>query len=101
MVVSAGPDWFVKIGDFGISKRRREDTSLQAHFQRGAIGYTAPEALGFGADDAVTSYTSTVDIWSLGAVAYKMLTGSLVFPNKGRFYSLLVQHDVYAQQDVC
>ncbi|GAB1317118.1 Serine/threonine-protein kinase ATG1 (Fragment) [Madurella fahalii] len=82
MVVEAGPDWFVKIGDFGISKRRRGDgMSLQTNLQRGTLGYAAPEALTFKEDTAVTSYTSAVDMWSLGAVAYNILTNNLAFPN--------------------
>ncbi len=91
MVVEKGPSWWVKIGDFGISKRRRGDVmSLQTHLHRGTLGYAAPEALGFGAGNASTSYTSTVDIWSVGALAYKILTNRLVFPNIGDLY-------VYAQ----
>src|SRR5512140_2791818 len=80
MVKEKGPNWWVKIGDFGISKRRRGDVmSLQTHLHRGTLGYAAPEALGIGANNASTSYTSAVDIWSVGALVYKMLTNQLVF----------------------
>lgn len=88
LVVTSGPDWFVKIGDFGISKRRKDDaTSLQTQLQRGTLGYAAPEALGFSVSSETTSYTSSVDVWSLGAVAYKMLTNRLVFPQIGDLFS--------------
>lgn len=55
--------------------------SLRTNIQRGTLGYAAPEALAFGADTAATSYTSAVDMWSLGAVAYRILSHKLAFPN--------------------
>ncbi|KAM3472477.1 hypothetical protein MY8738_008848 [Beauveria namnaoensis] len=79
MVVIPGPKWFVKIADFGISKRRHElSTSLHTQGQ-GTIGFAAPEALGI--IDPGRSYTSAVDMWSLGAVVYKILTGTVPFPH--------------------
>ena len=82
MVVAPGPGWKVKIGDFGISKRRQQDVTSLHTLQRGTLGYAAPEVLGFGARNAVsTSYTSSVDIWSLAAITYRLLTGVVAFPN--------------------
>ncbi|OAQ80658.1 protein kinase [Purpureocillium lilacinum] len=77
MVVTVGPGWFVKITDFGISKRRHQGVTTLLTLQRGTFGYAAPEALGFNEGEV---YTSSVDMWSLGAVGYRMLTGTLAFP---------------------
>jgi len=78
MVVEKGPDWWVKIADFGISKRRQQDVTSLRTMQRGTLGYAAPEALGLRGGG---SYTSAVDIWSLGAVIFWLHTQEAVFPN--------------------
>ncbi len=78
MVVEKGPDWWVKIADFGISKRRHDVTTTQT-LQRGTMGFAAPEAIGMSSDRAGGPYSSAVDIWSLGAVAFLMLTRESAF----------------------
>jgi serine/threonine protein kinase len=82
LVVCKGPDWWVKIADFGISKRAREgDTILRT--LTGTPAFTAPEILGFITSDDVlnddNSYTSAVDIWSLGVITFFILTGKVLF----------------------
>ncbi|KAK8008010.1 calcium/calmodulin-dependent protein kinase [Apiospora marii] len=77
MVVNKGPDWFVKIADFGISKRRQQDVTTLHTPQRGTIGFAAPEVFGFASN---IKYTFSVDMWSLGAVAYRILTKCNPFP---------------------
>ncbi|KAM3559744.1 hypothetical protein MY1884_003315 [Beauveria asiatica] len=69
MVVNPGPKWSVKIADFGISKRRHE-LSTSLHTRAGTPGFAAPEAMGI--IGAGRSYTSAVDMWSLGAVVYEI-----------------------------
>lgn len=76
MVVTQGPDWFVKITDFGISKRRQQDVTTLHTMQRGTIGFMAPEVFEVRPDD---SYTFAIDIWSLGAVVYRIVTNATVF----------------------
>jgi calcium/calmodulin-dependent protein kinase I len=71
----------VKIADFGTSKRRQAEVTSLHTLQQGTFGYAAPEALGFSPNAANTSYTSSVDMWSLGAVAYKILTHTVPFLN--------------------
>jgi len=78
MVVQRSPDWWIKIADFGISKRRQQDVTTLRTLQRGTFGYAAPEALGIRGG---SSYTSAVDIWSLGAVLFWLHTQTAVFPN--------------------
>lgn len=78
MVVQKSPDWWIKIADFGISKRRQQDVTSLHTMQRGTFGYAAPEALGQRGD---APYTSAVDIWSLGAVLFWLHTLSAVFPS--------------------
>ncbi|KAK6835190.1 hypothetical protein PG987_009884 [Apiospora arundinis] len=77
MVVNKGPDWFVKIADFGISKRRQQDVTTLHTLQRGTFGFAAPKVFGFARH---SPYTFSVDMWSLGAVAYRMLTNATPFP---------------------
>ena len=88
-VIRASPNWWVKIGDFGISKRLRDDedgTSV------GTYGYMAPEAdsrlqiLGDADTDSEAEgdeqrYKSSVavDMWSLGCVLYQIPTKALPF----------------------
>lgn len=86
-MVCKGPDWWVKIADFGISKRAREGlTSLRT--LTGTPAFTAPEVLGLGnfqpdntSDD---SYTNAVDIWSLGVITFLLLTGETLFQDQRR-----------------
>ena len=80
-VVSKSPRWWIKIGDFGISKRVREDmTRLQTRM----VGdYVAPEILNLLDEDEETSqdYTSAIDMWSLGCLTHWLLTRTTPFPN--------------------
>ncbi|OTA98831.1 hypothetical protein M426DRAFT_325683 [Hypoxylon sp. CI-4A] len=77
MVVTKGPDWFVKIADFGISKRRRPGVA-SFHTVIGTMDFMAPEVLGLGRYRS-KSYSFPVDMWSLGAVIYRMLTNTIPF----------------------
>ncbi|KAM6510628.1 hypothetical protein FSOLCH5_011073 [Fusarium solani] len=76
MVVTKGPNWFVKIADFGISRRRHQDVTTLLTLKRGTLGFAAPEALGVESD---VTYSFSVDMWSLGAVAYRILTNASAF----------------------
>lgn len=80
MVVEKGPVWWIKIADFGISKRRHELTSLQT-LQRGTFGFAAPEAVGFSSDERGAAHVTALDMWSLGAVAFRIMTNTGAFPN--------------------
>ncbi|KAK5654581.1 hypothetical protein OQA88_7210 [Cercophora sp. LCS_1] len=81
MVVEEGPDWWVKIADFGISKRRHElTTSLQTQ-QLGTFAFAAPEAAGVSDDEPGSAHATALDMWSLGAVAFRMMTNVGAFPN--------------------
>jgi calcium/calmodulin-dependent protein kinase I len=85
LVKSKGPDWWVKIGDFGISKRAEEEvTALRT--LNGTPGFMAPEILvrlgllDLDNLDVGDQYTVAVDIWSLGEIAFRALTGESPFP---------------------
>ena len=75
----------MKIADFGISKRAKDGlTALRT--QTGTPGFAAPEILGLTPldDETDDSYTTAVDIWSLGAIAYFVLTGETLFKDQRR-----------------
>ena len=63
----------VKIGDFGVSKHIPKDSTTVLQTQVGSGGYTAPEILIGG------EYTYVVDCWSVGCIAYRLLTGTALF----------------------
>ena len=85
LVVSKGPKWWVKIADFGISKRAIEGkTVLQT--LAGTPAFAAPEVLGFfqPGKSPDRSYTNAVDIWSLAVIGFLILTGEAIFKDSRR-----------------
>ncbi|KAH8896382.1 kinase-like protein [Thozetella sp. PMI_491] len=87
-VVEKGPSWWVKIGDFGISRRSAEE-SRGFHTQIGTPGYLAPEVIHLfpghrdnhpGSERELHSYSYSVDMWALGVIAYQLLVGQAPFP---------------------
>jgi calcium/calmodulin-dependent protein kinase I len=85
LIKERGPDWWVKLGDFGISKRMEDVASL--HTFTGTRGFMAPEVLaqhGLLHCEALSrydSYTNAVDIWAFGALVFRALTGRQPFEN--------------------
>ncbi|KAF7557013.1 hypothetical protein G7Z17_g1021 [Cylindrodendrum hubeiense] len=85
LVQHKGPDWWVKISDFGISKQ------IGSTVLRTAIGtehYQAPEVKGIyrlsevDDDDDDLTYDLAVDIWAVGAITFRVATGQVPFPGK-------------------
>ncbi|KAI9778689.1 MAG: hypothetical protein M1839_007920 [Geoglossum umbratile] len=79
-------NWWVKIGDFGISKRAQDGlTALRT--QVGTLAYEAPEIRGYVDTDEPTSvYDNAVDMWSMGCVIYRIATQNLPFPTPGAVF---------------
>uniref|UniRef100_A0A0B7JHE2 Autophagy-related protein 1 n=1 Tax=Bionectria ochroleuca TaxID=29856 RepID=A0A0B7JHE2_BIOOC len=91
LVSEPSPNWWVKISDFGISKRAEEEATAYRTFV-GTRGYLAPEILGIYSiadmnnisssqtlDDSSSLYTVSVDLWALGAIIYRLLTNEVLF----------------------
>ncbi|KAH6888194.1 kinase-like domain-containing protein, partial [Thelonectria olida] len=96
LVEERGPEWWVKIADFGICKRA-EGTATALRTVIGTQGYIAPEVLGLILDDEVGesnsafSYTRAVDMWALGEVIFRLRTQKPAFPNPGDLGRYAVQ----------
>ncbi|KAG0643276.1 kinase-like domain-containing protein, partial [Tuber brumale] len=84
-VVSMSPVW-VKLGDFGISKRILAQDATTLHTQVSTQGYGAPEVLGLDSNSETSDYTNSVDIWSLGCVVYELLVGTRLFVSEGQVF---------------
>jgi serine/threonine protein kinase len=79
LVLHIGPVWWVKIADFGISKRI-ESTSLRTAV--GTLPYVAPEVIGFKVDAQSVdndTFSLAVDIWSVGVITLQIVTGRQAF----------------------
>ncbi|PWW73100.1 kinase-like protein, partial [Tuber magnatum] len=87
-VVSMSPVW-VKLGDFGASKRIQAQDTTTFHTQVSTPVYGAPEVLGLDSDSETSDYTTSVDIWSLGCVLYEILVGKRLFDSVGQVYFYL------------
>lgn len=71
LMVDESEDADVKIVDFGLSKMVGPNEKCNEPF--GTLSYVAPEVL------LQLPYDKSVDVWSLGVVAYLLLSGTLPF----------------------
>ncbi|CAG9984320.1 unnamed protein product [Clonostachys byssicola] len=85
LVSEHSPNWWVKISDFGISKRAEEEATAFRTLV-GTRGYIAPEVIGIYCPEDIATiadssslYTVAVDLWALGAIMFKLLTHENVF----------------------
>jgi len=70
LVAAQGPDWRVQITDFGITKRIQDGHTAQFTMGQGTHGFMAPEMI----ISTLTGSAYALDMWSLGCMAYYMLT---------------------------
>lgn len=70
----------IKVSDFGLAKIAQSGSHL--HTFCGTLAYLAPEVLARKQDPVNKSafYSDKVDIWSIGCMAYVILTSYLPFP---------------------
>ncbi|KAF2278167.1 kinase-like protein [Westerdykella ornata] len=86
LIKEMGPHWWVKIADFGISKRAEEGVTELRTFS-GTPGFLAPEIMVqsgmLDAEDFARErgYTFAVDIWSVGEIIFRSLSGESPFDN--------------------
>jgi serine/threonine protein kinase len=73
-VAKTSPEWWIKIGDFGTSKRVSKNNTIK-HTTTGTSAYLASELGGYvsGVNDESGAYTNTVYIGSFGGVIYEII----------------------------
>uniref|UniRef100_A0A8H7NBZ7 Protein kinase domain-containing protein n=1 Tax=Bionectria ochroleuca TaxID=29856 RepID=A0A8H7NBZ7_BIOOC len=80
LIMSTTPSWWIKLADFGLSKR--DTTMAQTTAIRGTINYMPPELLGYTGDsDSADPYA--VDMWCLGQVVFRLVAGQPMFSSLG------------------
>ncbi|KAJ5082299.1 hypothetical protein N7532_011342 [Penicillium argentinense] len=83
-VLSPGPEWWVKIGDFGIAKRVMKGLTGRQSFN-GTPAFSAPELYEHiwapyeSKQLDNTEFCPAVDLWSIGVISYYFFTGQLPF----------------------
>jgi serine/threonine protein kinase len=77
LVIHGPPKWWVKLADFGLSKRLTELTAYRT--KSGTQSYMAPEILDY-LDTSSEDYTNAVDLWAVGCITYRLVTGVVPFP---------------------
>ncbi|KAF1812038.1 kinase-like protein [Eremomyces bilateralis CBS 781.70] len=68
--------WWVKISDFGISKRIADGKGISS-ILAGTVAFFSPEVLDAGKTPSYDAYSA--DMWALGEIAHQMLTKEAVF----------------------
>ena len=96
LVLAVAPKWWVKIGDFGISKRIEFSA---ARTRIGTESYLAPEVKGIytmdSDDEETDEFSLAVDIWSIGAIAYRIATGQEAFAAQRSLHKYVVRGDPF------
>jgi serine/threonine protein kinase len=79
--VQRKPEWWVKLGDFGLTKKQTDGTAYRT--QAGTEKYMGPELYFYvpGLNKETSEYTNAVDIWALGCIVYRIITRAVPFPS--------------------
>lgn len=88
--------WWVKISDFGISKRI-EGSKAQSTV-KGTLQYMAPELIYHVAGNSINYLAA--DMWALGTMVYRLLTLMPVFPNPGAYTYYLVNVESFPLEEL-
>ncbi|CAI7615037.1 unnamed protein product [Penicillium pancosmium] len=83
-------EWWIKIADFGISKRMEEAPETSTTL-RGTAGFIAPELYGF--INAGSLYAP--DIWSSGEIIFQILTKKPAFKPIGQLVLYMRQPEMF------
>jgi serine/threonine protein kinase len=88
--VQRKPEWWVKLGDFGLSKKETDNTAYRT--QAGTERYMAPELFCYvpALNQETSVYTNAVDIWALGCVVYRIITRAVPFSSMRSLYNYCV-----------
>ena len=80
LVCRGSPHWWVKLTDFGLSKKRTDETAYRT--TTGTHVYMAPEVLNYvpRINPRSNEYTNAIDLWALGCVVYRLARGVVPFP---------------------
>src|SRR5271154_591041 len=70
-----------KIADFGLSRTGTSQIQTTVH-SAGTTGYRAPELLA----DSKRTFTNKADIWALGCVLYRLVSGKMAFQHDWAAY---------------
>jgi serine/threonine protein kinase len=79
--VQRKPEWWVKLRDFGLTKKQTDGTVYRT--QAGTEKYIGPELYFYvpGLNMETSKYTNAVDIWALGCIVYRIITRAVPFPS--------------------
>lgn len=86
--------WWVKISDFGISKRV-EGSIKVASTIKGTRPYMAPELLFYEPGSPIPINHQAADMWALGVMAYRLLTKTAVFSSHHALVTYLMNADLF------
>lgn len=87
--------WWIKIADFGISKRIEEGNRPLSTLC-GTQGYIAPEMYGFVKGDSVYA----TDIWAFGEIVFQLLTKKPTFKHLGLLANYIPQPDTFPSEEL-
>ncbi len=82
-------DWWVKLSDFGISKRIEGSTAMLSSV-KGTPQYMAPELASCEPGRTIQIDQRAGDMWSLGEMVHRMLTAAPTFPSYGSPFNYMI-----------
>jgi len=91
--------WWVKLSDFGISKRI-EGAMEMLSTVKGTPPYMAPELLTHEPGSKVEVDHRAADMWSLGEMAYRMLTRTATFSSMPALFRYVMWPDLFPSQEL-
>ncbi len=95
MLVKSQPpqrDWWVKLSDFGISKRIQGLTGTMSTV-KGTLPYMAPELVTHERGSVIQFDNRAADMWSLGEMAHRMLTATATFSSPTALHNYMIWPD--------